>query len=74
MLRRPGDVDVLGGLVPEHVIAIGESQSAGRLVTYVNAVHPVADIYDGFLIHSRGGDRCTAGRRGAGDGGGHAHP
>ena len=55
VLRRPGEVAVLGGLVPEHVIAIGESQSAGRLVTYVNAVHPVADIYDGFLIHSRGG-------------------
>lgn len=54
-VRRPGEVDVLGGLAAEHLIAIGESQSAGRLVTYVNAVHPVADIYDGFLIHSRGG-------------------
>jgi hypothetical protein len=53
-VRRPGATNVLGGLVPEHVIAFGESQSAGRLVTYVNAVHPVADIYDGFLIHSRG--------------------
>jgi hypothetical protein len=48
-------VDVLEGLVPQHVIAMGESQSAGRLVTYVDAVHPIADIYDGFLIHSRGG-------------------
>jgi hypothetical protein len=53
-VRRPGATNVLGGLVPEHVIAFGESQSAGRLVTYVNAVQPVADIYDGFLIHSRG--------------------
>jgi hypothetical protein len=53
--RRPGDVDVLDGLTARHVIAIGESQSAARLVTYVNAVHPVAHIYDGFLIHSRGG-------------------
>jgi Alpha/beta hydrolase domain len=25
------------------------------MVTYVDAVHPVARIYDGFLIHSRGG-------------------
>jgi hypothetical protein len=32
---------------------VGESQSAGRLVTYVNAVHPVAPVFDGFLIHSR---------------------
>jgi hypothetical protein len=54
LLRRPGEVDPLHGLRPEHVVAVGESQSAGRLATYVNAVHPVADIYDGFLVHSRG--------------------
>ena len=53
LLRRPGDLNVLGGLVPEHLIAFGESQSAGRLITYVNGVHPLADIYDGFLIHGR---------------------
>lgn len=47
-------VDVLGGLAPTHVIAAGESQSAGFLTTYVNAVHPLAGLYDGFLIHSRG--------------------
>jgi Alpha/beta hydrolase domain len=54
-VRRPGDVDVLDGLTASHVIAIGESQSAARMVTYVDAVQPVARIYDGFLIHSRGG-------------------
>jgi hypothetical protein len=54
-LWRPGDLDVLDGLRPEHVIGVGESQSAARMVTYVNAVQPVAKIYDGFLIHSRGG-------------------
>jgi hypothetical protein len=43
----------LGGLEAEHVLGIGESQSAGRLVTYVDAVHPVAEVYDGFLVHSR---------------------
>ncbi len=53
VLRRPGDVNVLGGLVPEQLIAFGESQSASRLITYVNGVHSVADIYDGFLIHGR---------------------
>jgi hypothetical protein len=53
-IRRPTGVDPLDGLVASRVIATGESQSAGRLVTYVNAVHPVADIYDGFLVHSRG--------------------
>jgi Alpha/beta hydrolase domain len=52
-LRRPGELNVLGGLVPETLIAFGESQSAGRLITYVDGVHPVADIFDGFLIHGR---------------------
>jgi hypothetical protein len=44
---------VLDGLRPRHVVAVGESQSAGRMVTYVDAVHPVAGVYDGFLVHSR---------------------
>jgi hypothetical protein len=46
---------VLGGLKPQHIIAIGESQSAFRLVTYIDAVHPLVGVYDGFLVHSRGG-------------------
>jgi hypothetical protein len=54
-IRRPGEVDALDGLTARHVIAMGESQSAARLVTYVDAVHLAARIYDGFLIHSRGG-------------------
>ena len=45
---------VLGGLYPERLLAMGESQSAARLVTYVNAAHPGARVYDGFLIGSRG--------------------
>src|SRR5262249_54637646 len=49
------DPDPLRGRVPKIVVAAGESQSAGRLVTYVNAIDPVAQVYDGFLIHSRGG-------------------
>ncbi len=55
VVRRPGALDPLEGLDVERVIAAGESQSAMRMVTYVNAVHPLADIYDGFLVHSRGG-------------------
>jgi hypothetical protein len=45
---------LLGGLRPDRVLAVGESQSAGRLVTYIDAVHPLARVYDGFLVHSRG--------------------
>ncbi len=46
---------LLDGLEPERVLAAGESQSAGRLLTYLNAVHPLAGVYDGFLVHSRFG-------------------
>ena len=46
---------LLGGLRPKRVIAIGESQSASRLVTYIDAIHPLAHVYDAFLVHSRGG-------------------
>jgi hypothetical protein len=54
-LRAPGKVDVLDGLAPHRVIAIGESQSAARLTTYVNGVQPLTHEFDGFFIHSRGG-------------------
>jgi hypothetical protein len=37
-----------------HVIAAGESQSASYLTTYVNAIQPVANVFDGFFVHSRG--------------------
>ena len=44
---------LLGGLTPRHVIAMGESQSADRLTTYIDAVAPLAHVYDGYLVHSR---------------------
>jgi hypothetical protein len=46
---------LLGGLEPARVLAIGESQSAVFLVTYVNHVDPDARVFDGFLLHGRGG-------------------
>ncbi|UXA07436.1 hypothetical protein KXD96_04685 [Mycobacterium sp. SMC-2] len=54
LVRDRGD-GVLGGLHPQRVIGIGESQSALFLTTYVNAVDPLARVYDGFLVHSRFG-------------------
>src|SRR6201999_2186092 len=54
-LRVPGKVDVLAGLVPQRVIALGQSQSAARLTTYVDGVQPLTHEFDGFFIHSRGG-------------------
>ncbi|MBK6740322.1 MAG: hypothetical protein IPG64_22035 [Haliea sp.] len=41
-------------MVAERLIAYGESQSAGRLTTYVNAIHPLYNTFDGYMIHSRG--------------------
>ena len=46
---------VLGPLKAKRVIATGESQSAVFMTTYVDAVDPLARIYDGFYIHSRFG-------------------
>ena len=53
-LRRPTGVNALGGLTIRKMIATGRSQSAFRLVTYINAVHPLAHAFDGYLVHSRG--------------------
>lgn len=55
-VRGQGPVKPLGDLKVERVIAMGESQSAGRMVTYIDAVHPVAKVYDGFIVHSRFGN------------------
>jgi hypothetical protein len=46
---------VLRELRAEHVVAMGESQSALFLTTYINAIDPLAEVYDGFLVHSRFG-------------------
>ena len=54
-IRNPVDIKPLGDLVAERMIAVGESQSAGRLVTYVNAFGPRYDVFDGYVVHSRGG-------------------
>ena len=43
---------MLGGLTPRHIVAIGESQSANRLSTYVNSINALANVYDGFLLLS----------------------
>ncbi len=53
-VRNPVGMDPLGGLSVERMIAVGQSQSAFRLVTYVNAIHPTIELFDGFIIHSRG--------------------
>jgi hypothetical protein len=58
-ILRTSDNGVLGSLQPQRLIAVGESQSAVFLTTYVNAVDPIAQVYDGFLIHSRLGSAVS---------------
>ncbi len=53
-LRHPTGIDPLGGLKVRRVLADGESQSAFRMVTYINAIQPLEMLFDGFLVHSRG--------------------
>ncbi len=54
---RADGSEILGGLVPQHVIALGESQSAFRLTTYIDALQPLSPgIYDAYFVYSRGGD------------------
>ena len=38
----------------ERLIALGESQSAFFLVTYINAIDQAAQVFDGFFVHGRG--------------------
>ena len=53
LIRDASAESILTGLSPKSVVAVGESQSAMFLTSYVNAVDPLAAVYDGFLIHSR---------------------
>lgn len=50
-----GEVDILNGLKAEQIIATGHSQSASRLATYLNNVHPLEPVYDGVMVHGGGG-------------------
>ena len=53
-LRHPAaGIDPLGGLRVQKMIATGRSQSAFRLVTYINAIHPLTHLFDGYFVHSR---------------------
>lgn len=58
-VRGEGGVAPLGDLRPKRLVATGESQSATRLVTYINAVQPLTEAYDGFLVHSRFGSAAA---------------
>src|SRR5271155_1860677 len=53
LLQLPADENPLVGLAPTQILAAGESQSAACLVTYINAIDPHAQLFDGFFVHGR---------------------
>lgn len=55
LITDGGHGPILRDLPAQRVIALGESQSAMFLTTYINAVDPLTPRYDGFLVHSRFG-------------------
>jgi hypothetical protein len=58
-IRSPSDVAPLGALQAEQLIAAGESQSAQRMMTYVNILGDRYEMFDGFFIHSRLGSSAA---------------
>lgn len=52
-VARADSTTLLGGLSPAAVIGAGDSQSAFRLDTYVNAIQPLSHAFNGFLAVGR---------------------
>ena len=48
--RAVEDIDPMSGLKVERVVAQGASQSAGRLATFINAIAPIRNPIDGFIL------------------------
>jgi hypothetical protein len=60
-LLRSLSAAALGVTGVERLIALGESQSAFFLVTYINAVDQEAQVFDGFFVHGRGASGVSLG-------------
>jgi hypothetical protein len=54
-VRHPGTSNVMGGLKVDRIFATGHSQSAGRLATYLNSIHPLTPAFDAVIVHGGGG-------------------
>jgi Alpha/beta hydrolase domain len=54
LLRDGQNNDLLGGASADLVFAMGQSQGASRLITYYNAIQPLFNAFDGFLLQNRG--------------------
>jgi Alpha/beta hydrolase domain len=58
---KANSATLLGGLTPKVLIGTGDSQSAFRVDTYVNAIQPVKHAFNGFLAVGRGGPAAPIG-------------
>jgi hypothetical protein len=58
-IRGKANAGVMGNLKVDRLIATGHSQSAGRLATYFNSVHPLSPVYDAVVLHGGGGKMRT---------------
>ncbi len=54
-LKHPAGVTLLGNLKVKNIIATGHSGSAARLIDYLNSIHAISAIIDGFVIHGANG-------------------
>lgn len=55
-IRHPEGINPLGNFQMQRLIAMGESQSATRLNTFINAFGKGTDLFDGYFVHSRLGN------------------
>ncbi|MCM3768289.1 alpha/beta hydrolase domain-containing protein [Neobacillus niacini] len=54
---HPVGVNPLGNLKPEMMIAAGASQSESYLVRYYNKIHPLTNIFDGYMMYLGTGNK-----------------
>ena len=58
---KANSATMLGGLTPKELIGTGDSQSAFRVDTYVNAIQPLSHAFNGFLGVGRGATAAPIG-------------
>ncbi|HXB15218.1 MAG TPA: alpha/beta hydrolase domain-containing protein [Solirubrobacteraceae bacterium] len=58
---KANSATLLGGLAPKVLLGTGDSQSAFRVDTYVNAIEPLTHAFDGFLAVGRAVDAAPIG-------------
>ena len=58
---KANSATLLGGLTPKELIGTGDSQSAFRVDTYVNAIQPLKHAFNGFLAVGRGATAAPIG-------------